>query len=136
MKVTQDTRRGAGILFQRTDDGRIFLALRSAEVQDPGVWGIPGGQVEEGERDLDAAFAETAEEVGSIPSQIEIIGDHVYKAKGFTFTTYHVTITGSSADAWKPTLNWESDDWGWFSINDRPKNLHPGVVAVLDALRP
>lgn len=34
-------RRAAGILIQRIDTGEFLLVLRSADVMDPGVLGIP-----------------------------------------------------------------------------------------------
>ena len=36
---------GAGILYVCPGDQTCMLMLRSNEVQDPGVWGIPGGAV-------------------------------------------------------------------------------------------
>lgn len=122
--------RAAGLLIQREDTGQFLLALRSDCVMDPGLWGIPGGRVEPGERDFDAAFMESEEELGSLP-RLEVIGDRQVKSGSFTYTTFHAMVSADDAKAWTPTLNWENDDWGWFSADSLPANTHPGVVEAI-----
>ena len=36
---------GSGVLYYCPEDNTILLLLRSNEVEDPGIWGIPGGAV-------------------------------------------------------------------------------------------
>jgi 8-oxo-dGTP diphosphatase len=52
---------GVGVLIE--EDGRYLLVKRAAE-PDAGMWSIPGGLVEVGERAADAAFREALEETG------------------------------------------------------------------------
>ncbi len=127
-------KRAAGILFQRDDDGRVLLALRSQDVMDPGLWGIPGGRVEPGEQDIDSAFIEAAEELGTLSPKFEVVGEYPYRSGDFTYTTFHVMISGDDANVWVPVLNWENDDWGWFAAHTIPENIHPGVGAVLETM--
>lgn len=123
----------AGLLFQRCDDGRFLLALRSQDVMDPGLWGIPGGYAEQGESALDTAIIEASEELGPVPIQFDIVGE--YLAKDSAYTTFHAVIGGDDANNWIPTLNWENDDWGWFSAATLPEDTHPGVLDVLESMK-
>ncbi len=122
----------AGILFQRYDDGRVLLALRSQDVTNPGFWSIPGGHAEKGESALDTALIEASEELGSLPMKFDIIGE--YPSRDSAYTTFHVIIGGNDADEWLPILNWENDAWGWFSAAALPQDIHPGVLRVLDSM--
>lgn len=123
-------RRAAGLLIERIDYKRVLLLLRSSEVMDPGLWGIPGGRVEDGEADLDAAEREATEEIGTLPD-LQVIDKASTVSGEFTYTTFHVRLVGAIADLWCPVLNWENDDWGWFSTKKLPRNVHPGVRAIL-----
>lgn len=125
--------RAAGLLIEREDNGKFMLTLRSAEVMDPGVWGIPGGRVEPGETDIEAAFAEAEEELGPLPVIIPI-KSFENRSGDFTYTTYHGVMPSWAAKKWKPKLNWENDDWKWFSLRKLPKNVHPGVLEVFEAI--
>ena len=121
-----------------TDGDRVLLLKRSPYVQDPGLWGIPGGAVpvdyDTGKR-KDAkrsALDEAREEMGGIPSG-SVVGKHVFrKPSGFTFTTFVWETDPDSLDRFAPRLNWEHTDWGLFDLDDiKPSGIHPGVIWVL-----
>jgi len=118
----------AGLILQREDTGEIFLTLRSQEVMDPGLWGIPGGRVEPGEDPFDAAVEESIEELGSLPD-FTLAGQVEISSGEFTYITYHVLVSGEDADRWAPALNWENDDAAW--ISELPTKIHPGVLQAL-----
>jgi len=59
---------GVGVLIE--EDGRYLLVKRAAE-PDAGLWSIPGGLIEVGERAADAAAREALEETGLT---VEILG--------------------------------------------------------------
>lgn len=121
-------KRAAGLILQREDSGEIFLTLRSQEVMDPGLWGIPGGRVEPGEDPFDAAVKESIEELGSLPDFM--LAEHIESVSGeFTYTTYHVLVSGADARRWAPVLNWENDDAAW--TVELPTKIHPGVLQAL-----
>jgi 8-oxo-dGTP pyrophosphatase MutT (NUDIX family) len=124
-------RRAAGILFER-DHGKILLVLRSDEVMDPGVWAIPGGRIEEGEKAEASAHLETEEEMGKIPPY-KIMGQDVYRSGDFEYTTFRSRMKEKDAKKWKPSLNWENDDWRWFSVDRLPEPLHPNVKKLIEA---
>ena len=52
----------AGILIN--NDNQILLSQRTADKSFPGQWEFPGGKIEAGESDLDAAVRECFEETG------------------------------------------------------------------------
>lgn len=126
----------AGILFvTRTEPRYVLLVLRSDEVMDPGVWGIPGGRVEPHHRNaFAAALAEAREELGSIPRDFYPRRQRmdVYESGQFRYTTFIVSVNAYALE-WKPRLNWENDDWGWFL--ELPRPLHPNVERVLRRLQ-
>ena len=62
---------GVGILIQ--SDDRYLLIKRAAE-PDAGLWTIPGGLVEVGERAKDAAVREALEETGLEVEVLEVLG--------------------------------------------------------------
>lgn len=122
--------RAAGLLIERQDNKKVFLALRSSEVSDPFLWSIPGGGVEPGESDEDAAVREAYEELGSIP-HMRITGRKEVKYGTLTYTTFFARIPGEVAKRWTPILNDENDDYGWFSIDSLPYNVHPGLLQII-----
>jgi len=98
-------KRAAGLLIERIDTKAVFLVLRSAEVLDPGLWGIPGGRVEPGETELDAAIQESSEELGTLP-HFHVLSEKAMTSGEFTYTTFFATMPGEIASVWKPVLNW------------------------------
>ena len=138
---------GSGVLFFCPEDKTCLLILRSAQVLDPGVWGVPGGAVKgtegmhetgsmEGLADEDfwsSAQKEVEEELGHLPSCDKVLGQIDYVQDGFTYRTFIVVVPKSEKNniLSMSTLNWESDAVDWFPIDNLPKNLHHGVRHVI-----
>lgn len=134
----------SGLLL--TTGERVLLLLRSEEVQDPGVWGIPGGAIpvaKGGARkdSYESALDETREEAGLVlPSDAKVLGETVFRDGSFTFTTYVVRVPRSMEQA-RLILNWENDDYGWFTAEEVDElreagDLHHGLGFTLDRLSP
>ncbi len=128
---------GAGILFYAYESDRYLLLKRSAEVQQPNTWGVPGGAVPidkatNKRMDLWQAARKEAEEEtgwagGARPGAKYVWTDP--KGSGFTYTTFVVPTILEFA----PELNWESSDWAWLSLEDaRTRELHFGAEWLLD----
>ena len=62
---------GVGILIQKNDN---YLMIQRAANPDKGLWTVPGGLIEVGERAADAAVRESLEETGLIVNIRERIG--------------------------------------------------------------
>jgi 8-oxo-dGTP pyrophosphatase MutT (NUDIX family) len=124
--------RGAGLALVARETGRMLLLLRSAEVNEPGVWGLPGGKIDPGENARAAAVRELEEEAGW-DGPVTVLREpiYVFKEPDFEFLTFF----GYVEDEFEPSLNSESDDAGWFSLVDLPEPLHFGVEALMQAKR-
>jgi 8-oxo-dGTP diphosphatase len=57
----------------RDDEGRVLLARNSGASEFPGLWGLPGGGVEQGEHPDDAVVREFREESGL---DVRVLGVH------------------------------------------------------------
>ena len=141
---------GAGILLlrQAPDGLEVFLGLRSEDVLEPFVWGMPGGQVppdyRETEEDIrESAVREFEEEVGYFPLEAQYTGIHVLypddAASGLeNFSErrhqYHVFAYLLPPDV-EVTVNPyavgadEHDEFAWWLVDDLPAD----VVGGLDA---
>lgn len=131
----------SGLLI--TDGERVLLLKRSSSVEDPNLWGIPGGAIPvdystESRKDAKkSALDEAREEMGGVPSG-SVGRKHVFrKPSGFTFTTFVYQTDRDSLSKFRPRLNWEHTDWGLFDLNDiKPSGIHPGVLWVLKRMGP
>jgi hypothetical protein len=124
-----------------TDGSRVLLLKRSEWVQDPGLWGIPGGAIpinvfNEEKRDAkESAFNEAREEMGSVPSG-EIIDESIFESDGFTYTTYIYEVSPEILDGFGPVLNSEHTDYKLQSIKDNnTSEIHPGVIQVINKIK-
>lgn len=111
----------------------FLLVMRSQEVMDPGVLGIPGGRIEPGETEEAAAVQETTEELGPLPP-MKLVDRDVYTSGDFSYVTFLALMSGAAAKDWKPELNWENDAWLWVDLSDLAgiREIHPNVRRVLE----
>lgn len=124
-------REGAGMLFV-TPRGRLLLTFRSAAVNEPHTWGIPGGKVDYGELAVEAARREAEEELGELPAFVleRPIGFEDAET-GFRYTTFIARVERS----FTPTLNWETESAEWFEFEEAVElDLHFGARHVLERL--
>jgi 8-oxo-dGTP pyrophosphatase MutT (NUDIX family) len=118
----------AGIIF--VHDGQFLLIMRARDVVSPSVWCGAGGKIEPGETPEQAAIRESEEEIG-FPSDLpmELIPLYVFNSDSLVFHNYIGWLKG---DRFDPKLNWESDGWAWFTMENLPQNgLHFGFQAIL-----
>ena len=150
---------GAGTLYYCPSDNTILLLERSKNVEDPGLWGIPGGAVKSGRTDVngvedewygndknapeysedelrDAAYSETEEEMGHMPEYDREEGNYTTVNNNFPYTTFLYSVTPQQKQSISRNikLNWESDNFGWFKVNILPENIHPGVITAVQQL--
>ena len=118
----------SAVLFSK--DGKIFLGLRDRDRESvyPGLWGIPGGGIEEGEDQRSALNREIKEETGIdiTPYPAELIerardvGEKKLKGTGervlceMEFYTYKVVVAEKTASESKITLEDEHTEYRWF----------------------
>lgn len=143
---------GAGILFFCTDDKTYLLTTRSAQVEQPGTVGIPGGSCkgegfyseEEGRQVGQAeawacAMREVTEELGWFPHEKKIVSEVLFEKGNFTYRTFIVEVPLAEKKIGNATMqmNWENDDARWFKVNTVwyiwPK-LHFGAQYVFNQI--
>lgn len=118
----------AGIIF--VHNGKLLLILRSSEVVDPDVWCGAGGKIEPGETPEEAAMREASEEIDfPMDHECELEPLYVYNSDNLVF---HNFIGKLTRDRFRIGLNWESEGYGWFSLENLPGHLHYGFQAILD----
>lgn len=115
--------RAAGVLF--TSPEGVLLLRRSANSDHPGEWGLPGGRIESGETEAEAACREVREETGYRvePSQLRIV------ESGGGYTTFKHDTAG-----FVPRLNPEHTEYAWHPDPLTLPDLHPNLRATLQAL--
>lgn len=123
---------GAGILPICTETGRILLAMRSPDVNEPNTWGIIGGALEEGETDpLESAKRELKEESG-YKGHFEVVPSYVYESPNKTFKYYN--YIGLLEKEFKPKLDWETAYTEWMTLEQfmEAKPKHFGLKALIE----
>lgn len=127
-----ELKQGAGCLLFLPATKKFLLIKRSDLVPMPLHWCLPGGSVDPGEAATDAAKRELFEETGyELTSPMHLIYTNDTYAPRFKFYNYASIID----KPFKPVLNWESVDFGWFTIDDLPSPMHWGLKQLLNSER-
>jgi oligoribonuclease (3'-5' exoribonuclease) len=121
----------SGILF-RSDDG-VLLLKRAGWVQEPFLWGIPGGAVpvDPNGAPMDpkaSAIKESEEEMGGMPPYRDTNRSVVFRKGDFRYTTYLFEVD----EEFSPVLNDEHTDALWFPVDQLPPDIHPGAKWAIE----
>jgi 8-oxo-dGTP pyrophosphatase MutT (NUDIX family) len=120
-------RRAAGCVFMAMDTGRICIAHRSSAVEQPSTWGTWGGAIDGNEDPAVAVRREVREEAG-YSGAMRLIPLYVFEhSSGFRYFNFLALVPHE----FEPSLNWETQDSDWFSLDRLPSPLHPGLTKLL-----
>ncbi|MFN3911265.1 NUDIX domain-containing protein [Hyphomonas sp.] len=118
----------------RDGEGRLLLIQRLRE-PEAGAWGLPGGKIDFGERAMDTARREIAEELGI---EIEIlhlacIAETIDCGDGrhWIAPVYEARIVSGTPQNLEPEKH---GGWGWFALDQLPTVLTTPVKCYLSAL--
>jgi len=120
-------RSAAGALVLARSTCRLLIARRAEGTLQAGTWGTWGGAVDAGETPVETVARELREEAGfdrAFDAQELFIFRH---DTGFTYSNFLVVIEHE----FEPTLNWETQDFGWFAFGDWPDPMHFGLQQLL-----
>lgn len=109
-------KRGAGIFF--TNGQKVLILRRSGKVRKDryaNQWCLPGGKVEAGETDIEAAKRECREECGSCPGERAGMLSHTHG--NFKWTSFFFKV----GNTFSCKLSDEHTDWKWVDLDDLPK---------------
>jgi 8-oxo-dGTP pyrophosphatase MutT (NUDIX family) len=132
-------RAGAAGLFLHRDgaDGvEVLLQHRARWSHHGGTWGTPGGALHAGETPADGALREVEEELGLTRDDVVLGARSVDDHGGWAYTTV-LARPSRPIDAAELRLDGESDGVAWVPLAALGDvDLHPGLAASLDRLRP
>jgi 8-oxo-dGTP diphosphatase len=112
-----------------------LLLVQRAHRPFAGAWALPGGFVEEGERVIDAAPRELAEETGLHVGSLRLLG--VYDTPGRDPRGWTVSVVYLALVQAQETVTGADDarDARWFDSNALPQLAFDHALIVGDALR-
>jgi len=113
----------AGVLIKCIKTDNIFLLLRNDKVP---VWALMSGGIDKGENVMDGLKREVTEELSINPSDIvfKFVGIEHEPNNGREFHYYQ----GYSNKEFKPILDHENLQYGWFSKDNLPTPLRKGLA--------
>ncbi len=121
-------KQGAGCILFAKDTGRFCLAHRSQQVEEPGTWGTWGGAIDNNEDPAKACLRELQEESGYM-GRAKLVPLYVFShSSGFRYYNFLAIIEKE----FKPVMDWETQGYDWFTLDDLPQPLHKGMVSLLN----
>jgi predicted NUDIX family NTP pyrophosphohydrolase len=121
------------LLYRHTDRGLEVLLIHASGVYNrKAPWGIPKGEIDQGESAEDAARRETNEETGvAVTGPLVSLGDIDYtKSRKRIFC-----FTGPAPDDCVPVCaSWEIDHAEFLSMDVARARMHPDQAPFLDRL--
>jgi 8-oxo-dGTP pyrophosphatase MutT (NUDIX family) len=135
----------AGTLLLAKTTGRLLLLERA----DGRGWDQPGGMMSDADEGDPSATAcrEFDEETGLPPVLLDCIDSFVVRVlPGGEYVTYvprpplraelaYTLFVCTFREEFVPTLSDEHTDWGWFTSEKLPENLHPGTRVAIQVLQ-
>jgi 8-oxo-dGTP pyrophosphatase MutT (NUDIX family) len=129
-KTITQKKQAVGILIIARNTGRVFLLQRSSSAGHSHLWALLSGGMEPGEDPLQTIAREVREEISINPS---IIDFHLIK-KEITPRNDFYYYVGFTNSEFRPTLDFENEDWGWFDPDELPSPTFPGLKEKIKSI--
>jgi predicted NUDIX family NTP pyrophosphohydrolase len=121
------------LLYRQGPDGLEVLLVHASGWYNRGEpWGIPKGEPDQGETDLEAtARRETLEETGVVAGELTPLGDITYRKSG---KKIHCFAGAAPVDAVPRVASWEVDAVRYVALAEARLLMHPDQAVFLDRL--
>jgi len=122
---------GVGILIQR---GNKYLLIKRAAEPDKGLWSVPGGMIELGEKASEAAVREVFEETGLVVDVVKVLDVIDKIIIDEDKVKFHFVIVDYIADYRSGELKASSDalDASWVTVEKfKDYELSPTLIELL-----
>lgn len=116
-----------GVLLIDIKTDSFLLGQRSKRATFANTWSLFGGTIEEGETVLEGVKRELYEETNINPENIVFKLFEIQVEMGYPYYFY-LGFCNGKMDC---NINDESQDWGWFTMEDLPKPLFPTLYSSL-----
>jgi 8-oxo-dGTP diphosphatase len=128
---------GLLVVAPTQDAWHVLLDERADWVHHGGTIGVPGGAIQAGERPLDAALREVAEEVrGLDTADLEMVAEHAQPCPDCRRWTYTTLVARTTTLHPVAPRSYESAAVTWVAVGDVERlGLHPGFAAAWPSLR-
>jgi ADP-ribose pyrophosphatase YjhB (NUDIX family) len=121
----------AGIIPIHPPSGKILMIRRGMNQSEPNVWSFFGGSFEEEDGNpKTTAKREFIEESGLENIKYYISSKPIYINDNNHLRFYN--YIGVFTEQFVPDLEKENEaqDYGWFSLDSLPHNMHPGAIEL------
>ena len=109
---------------------RMLLALRNDPIH---VWANFGGTIEKYESPLQAAKRELLEEAAFLEdTHYKMVSNRPILTSQYGHFTYKCYLAICDTEV-EPKLNYEHLDYGWFSLDALPSDLHFGLKDIVNS---
>ena len=121
-----------GVLIKCTETDRVLLLLRNDKGEDPNLWSMVTGGIDEGESILEGLKREVNEEMSIDPNIInyKFIEKIYISEKNMDFHYFQ----GFTNSEFLPKLDNENLDFKWCDKDDLPSPLYPGIIDKINVI--
>lgn len=129
-RLNKPKKYSAGCLYYCPDDNTVLLVKRSGIMNNPHLWGIPGGRSDkEDQSTKETAIREATEELGELPEESTVVKHHVeiVPKRDDSNYEYHVFIYAvpeKEKIRYTPKIDLDEENIAikWFDLDDLPAN--------------
>lgn len=111
---------------------KVLMQLRQGTEHDTGLWSVPGGHLEGGERATDAAAREVLEEVGVVvePRDLRFLNVTHRRQGGKEWINLFFEADNWTGEPWNKEAS-RSSQVAWQPLQSLPLRVVPYVLSVL-----